>query len=98
MARKIEGLLVALGFALVRCGGQAVTDRAAPDGSATTPADSGGSADADVCDDAGASQAEAGCGGAGGEQTLTADGRLRSACNLNVNRRGPPVAICFHIK
>jgi hypothetical protein len=100
MAGKFEGRLLvgalALALAFVRCGGEALTDRAAPDGGPLSTAGTGGDPNASGCDDADAP--EAGCGGEGG--ALAMDARLRTACNLNVNvnRGGQPVSICFHIK
>ena len=104
MAGSFEGVITVLGLsvglACLQCGGRAVTDLPLPDGGEVSAAGTGGTANDEACDDAGAS--EAGCGGETGDGSITTYARLRTACNVtvnvNVNRRGQPVAICFHIR
>jgi hypothetical protein len=93
-------------FTLMHCGGKSETylnapddDAAAANGGASIPTTAGsGGAATDECADSGTP--EAGCGGEAGDPALNQYAPLRTACalNVNVNRRGNPVAICFNIK
>jgi hypothetical protein len=101
MSQKHGWALLALGTALVHCGGIAATTtdsgHAAHDDGGSTASGSGGNAGGGGCP---ADALEAGCAGEAGDSALEPYARLRTACRLSpqVNRRGPPVAISFCIQ
>jgi hypothetical protein len=100
MAHKAGWGLLALGIALVHCGGISVTpidsDNATQENGGSSATTSAGSAETGGCM---ADALEAGCGGEAGEKPLEPYARLRTACGqVNVNRRGNPVAVTFCIQ
>ena len=96
------GWVVALGLAIVHCGGKSITaidsdDSTPSGGSAASAAGNGGATSATECDDAGF--VEGGCGGEAGDDPVQSYAALRTGCPQNaiVNRNGKPVAICFRL-
>jgi hypothetical protein len=97
------GWVVALGLAIVHCGGKSTTtiepdDPTTSGGSAAPAAGNGGATSAAECDDAGL--VEGGCGGEAGDDPVQSYAALRNGCQQNtiVNRGGKPVAICSRIR
>ena len=97
MSRGLGWFVAVSGLAVVHCGGRAELDfepEASPSG--------GAAATADDCND---EVPDAGCmagdaGGDAGSSPLEPYARLRTACakNITINRRGPAVPLCHHIK